>query len=398
MIGHNGMTRDEWLNVILTSGEVTRIAQHIALVIYHLSDPTTNEAKVSARDLERITGWGRTAIIDHVSELEIFIRVRWGAGRAKARFELQGVIADAVKPLQEARQADTTADTRTAFNSYVREADTTVDTTADINSCVREADANTATNELNNVLVSTSRTQRGGKGGRLELNSLRPPENAREREGVREVEGEAPAFIVHPDGSISLTAFEGFTATEVAGFRTTYAWLEFPAELIAADQRLAAEFERDGTTFGAQDRIGRLHRMLAENNREAGALVRVAQEKLRAKQSLADESCWFDEDRLMVANGFKSDLLELVGGSEQRLRINLDKAAASVPIDLRGPALRKVVRGQFARYADWQAQDERKVAAVEKRLAPGSSEPGSKAETAQEKWARMRAAKNGETT
>ena len=352
---------------------------------------------MSARDLERITGWGRTAIIDHVNELDIFIRVRWGQGRAKAIFELQGVVEEAVKPLQTTREADTTADTRTGFNSYVRHVDTTVDTTADTNSCVHEADARTDTNSLNIVLVSTTRTQRGGKGGRLELSKLRPPQNAHEREGVREVEGEPPAFIVHPDGSFSGTAFEGFTATEVAGFRSTYAWLDFPAELIAADQWLASEFEKDGTPFGSQERHGRLHEALAKNNREAGALVRTAQENLRSKQDITDESCWFAEDRLMVANGFKSDLLELVGGSEQRLRITLDKAAASVPIDLRGLALRKVVRGQFARHAEWGNHDERKVAAVEKRLAPGSSATGEKTETAQEKWARMRAAKLGET-
>src|SRR5687767_10671730 len=90
----NGFTREEWLYAILYSGKVTRIGQHLALVIYHLADPEKNSVMLSARDLERITGWSRTAIIDHLAEIEVFIRVTWGAGRAKSLFELQGIIAE----------------------------------------------------------------------------------------------------------------------------------------------------------------------------------------------------------------------------------------------------------------------------------------------------------------
>jgi hypothetical protein len=159
--GHNGITPQEWIHAVLNSGEVTRIGQHLALVLYHLSDSQTNIASLSARDLERITGWGRTAIIDHLSELEIFIRVTWGRGRGKSKFELQGVIASVVTKELSVREADTrTTVRRIAVNlppeinvreadrntGYVREADAKTDTTADTIISVRvtasEADTN----------------------------------------------------------------------------------------------------------------------------------------------------------------------------------------------------------------------------------------------------------------
>ena len=51
----NGYTRDEFLHAILHSGQVTKIGQHLALVLYHLADTTTNVARLSLSDLERIT-------------------------------------------------------------------------------------------------------------------------------------------------------------------------------------------------------------------------------------------------------------------------------------------------------------------------------------------------------
>lgn len=91
----NMMTRDEFLRRVLYSGEVTRISQHLAVVIFLVAEGR-NQLNVSVRDLEKITGWSRTAIKDHLTELEVFMKVTFGGGRAKALFELQGVIEDAL--------------------------------------------------------------------------------------------------------------------------------------------------------------------------------------------------------------------------------------------------------------------------------------------------------------
>lgn len=93
--GSNVMTRQQLIDRILNSGEVTKVSQHLALVIFLLCEGS-NQAKLSVRDLERITGWGRTAIRDHLSELEVFMKVTFGGGRAKTIFELQGVIEEAI--------------------------------------------------------------------------------------------------------------------------------------------------------------------------------------------------------------------------------------------------------------------------------------------------------------
>ena len=93
VIGGNGMTREEFLRRVLYSGEVTKLAQHIALVICILAE--NNAATASVRDLERITGWTRQAIRDHLTELQGFMKVTLGVGRAKTHFEIQGAIEDA---------------------------------------------------------------------------------------------------------------------------------------------------------------------------------------------------------------------------------------------------------------------------------------------------------------
>lgn len=94
-IGSNLMTREDFLRRVLYSGEVTQIAQHLAMVIFLVAEGR-NQLNLSVRDLERITGWSRPTIKDHLTELEVFIKVTFGGGRAKALFELQGVIEDAL--------------------------------------------------------------------------------------------------------------------------------------------------------------------------------------------------------------------------------------------------------------------------------------------------------------
>lgn len=89
----NGMTREEFIRRVLYSGEVTKLAQHMALVICILAEKGSVHASV--RDLERITGWTRQAIRDHLGELDTFMKVTLGIGRAKTHFEIQGAIEDA---------------------------------------------------------------------------------------------------------------------------------------------------------------------------------------------------------------------------------------------------------------------------------------------------------------
>ena len=108
----NLRTREDWLRAIIHSRQVNRIGQHLALVIYHLTDPSTNSATLSARDLEAITGWSKTVIVKHLREIHEFIHVKWGAGRAKSVFEMQGVIAGVMAAKKAEREiANTVATT-----------------------------------------------------------------------------------------------------------------------------------------------------------------------------------------------------------------------------------------------------------------------------------------------
>lgn len=104
----NMLTRDQWLDRVLNSGQVTRVSQHLALVIYALAEMAgTDSLSASSRDLERITGWGRSTIHDHLSELEVFINVTFGTGRAKTLFELQASITEAIRTAVVAAVPDT---------------------------------------------------------------------------------------------------------------------------------------------------------------------------------------------------------------------------------------------------------------------------------------------------
>lgn len=116
VIGGNGMSREEFLRQVLYSGEVTKIAQHLALVLFLVSEGK-NRIGITVREIEDITGWGKSTIRDHISELEVFMKVTLGTGRSKTFFELQGVIEDAIAsavvsgsrtqaPKQTAREPD----------------------------------------------------------------------------------------------------------------------------------------------------------------------------------------------------------------------------------------------------------------------------------------------------
>ncbi len=132
----NGFSRRDLLLRIMFSGEVTRVGQHLALVIFFLVDEN-GCASVSARDLERITGWTKTAIMDHLAEIEVFIRINYGRGRAKHVFELQGIITDEARKIASVQRPDKTV--REDLHSFVREPDTNLfSRLADRSAFVRE--------------------------------------------------------------------------------------------------------------------------------------------------------------------------------------------------------------------------------------------------------------------
>lgn len=81
------LTREEWLRRVLLSGEVSGIAQHLALAS-HFASGGSGVLRASVRDLQRITGWSRTAIAEHLALLDPIASVVWGAGRAKSAFIL----------------------------------------------------------------------------------------------------------------------------------------------------------------------------------------------------------------------------------------------------------------------------------------------------------------------
>jgi hypothetical protein len=161
VIGNNGMSRDEFLRQVLYSGEVTKIAQHLALVLFLVSEGK-NRIDITVREIEDITGWGKSTIRDHISELEVFMKVTLGVGRSKTFFELQGVIEDAIANAvvsgsrtqignSKARQPDTNdvqpqpdtiPDTTRNKNAENRQPDTTPDT----NAVHREPDSKPDTN------------------------------------------------------------------------------------------------------------------------------------------------------------------------------------------------------------------------------------------------------------
>lgn len=349
----NMRTREDWLRLVIHSGQVTRIGQHLALVIYHLADTETNIAKLSARDLERITGWGRTAIIKHLNELDEFIRVTWGLGRAKSIFELQGVIAEVMQQKKAERDAASKADE----TGSVREDDATGDTTEATKEAatpsVHQTDAETATNGsvLPNGRLCVHETdtsvQKSPVGGTI--GGEKDPNTQTHTPRV------APDWMISEDGGFEGKVFE-LTGAEVGSLREVYQYLEFPADLVSTDQFFAKEFDRKGVSPSTQDRLAGLHMYLAKQNRNTRELrlklgmIEGKGERKPAVPVAPEEppSCWFDNDaRLQVANGFAVELLETVGGDKIRLREELDKAAGWVGVNTRGPQLVAKVRSRL---------------------------------------------------
>lgn len=80
-------TREQWLHRVLFSGDVDKIAQHLALAIYFASGESGILA-ASVRSLEGLTGWSRTAISDNLRALESVADIVYRGGRSKTQFRL----------------------------------------------------------------------------------------------------------------------------------------------------------------------------------------------------------------------------------------------------------------------------------------------------------------------
>ena len=180
-------------------------------------------------------------------------------------------------------------------------------------------------------------------------------------------------WTLDADGSFGGQVFE-LEGSEYEGLERTYADLEFPAELIAADKFLAEEFAKDGTTE-RNARFARLHTYLNRQNRKAASQRRAAEAVYAAKAGHVDDSCRLDGDRLIVANGFQADLLALVGHNAARLDRTLAKIGGKIPTRLRGDDLRRLVRAEFVKQVDYDERDERKVSAIVNRGAPVAYKP-----------------------
>jgi len=181
------------------------------------------------------------------------------------------------------------------------------------------------------------------------------------------------SWMVDDDGSFLGQAFE-LPADEYANLAKVYGELDFPAELVAADQYLAGEFEKDGTA-DISARRGRLHTYLNKQNRKAFAVRKAMQATIAGKPENHDNSCGFDGDRLMVANGFRAELLALVGNDAIKLDRTLAKIGSKISSKLRGEDIRRQVRAEFTRQVDYDDRDERKVRAIEQRGAPVAYQP-----------------------
>ena len=92
-LGGNQMSRIDFQRLLLEGGKLTRIAQHLALAIVAMAD-SKGRYEVSVRELEELTGWGRSTIARHLHELVEFFAVSFGVGTRKSVFELQGVIEE----------------------------------------------------------------------------------------------------------------------------------------------------------------------------------------------------------------------------------------------------------------------------------------------------------------
>ena len=75
------LSPEDRLRFILYSGTLSKIAQHIALTVLIVTNG--HRVPMSLRDIERITGWGKSTIAEHLPEVEKLFPIERRGGRAK---------------------------------------------------------------------------------------------------------------------------------------------------------------------------------------------------------------------------------------------------------------------------------------------------------------------------
>lgn len=337
----NLRTRDDWLRAIIHGRQVDRIGQHLALVIYHLTDPSTNTATLSARDLEAITGWSKTVIVKHLREIHDFIHVKWGAGRAKSVFEMQGVIADMMAAKKAERDAAAAAATEVATtdaakasgNDSGNEVAAPVATTVATNVSGNVAATIVAANQSCGNVVATKSGEGGTIGG--ETTKTLQPNNTHTPAAC---EARAPDWLVE-DGCFAGQLFE-LSETEYLGMQRAYGNLEFPAEMVSADAFFAAKFIPMDPRPPRSEQMAALHNYLNTQNRKAGELRRQVMASAAGKprksaapmlgENADHSSCWLDEKGLHLVNGFRAEWLKKFDNDEERLDLALKEIAPHV--------------------------------------------------------------------
>jgi hypothetical protein len=171
--GSNLRTRPQWLEAILYSGQVTRVSQHLALVLYHVAGDK-GVAALSMRELQTITGWGASTIHKHLSEIQDFIHVTFGTGRGKTRFELQMAITEVVEAMRSVPQVNTTVNK----TDTVPEKNATPNTTVNTKPSVPDVNPTVNTSTRSVPQVNTKPEMGGTIGG--ETNNYRKPERSEE--------------------------------------------------------------------------------------------------------------------------------------------------------------------------------------------------------------------------
>lgn len=172
--GRNERTAEDWLEAILHSGQVTRVAQHLALVIFHIADEK-GVAAISMRELERITGWSKSTLAAHLAEIKTFIDVTLGRGRGRSTFALQGMITEAVVAIRSVQQPDAKSevpndsvhdkDATAATKHSVHKKDAIPDATLDKTNSVQQPNSTPDTKPRSVQQPDAKPRFGGGKGG-----------------------------------------------------------------------------------------------------------------------------------------------------------------------------------------------------------------------------------------
>ncbi len=163
--------------------------------------------------------------------------------------------------------------------------------------------------------------------------------------------------MAYPFATIALTE------AEFQKLRAAYPDLDYPSDFRWVDQALK---EKLGYRELAREvRLRSFSEALANRVTVVLALRKKALEWPASKDrasvdhdAAAQKNCWFDDaGRLQVANGFRIDLLKLVSGNEDKLRLVLDEIGPYVPIDFRPVDRLRKVRSSVTRQLRFHEYD-----------------------------------------